>query len=320
MEARVVYVHGNGNKVRADLLKSQWDRALFGVDMAGASRMAYWAPLRYPVPLPEAEPDPVDGQSRDAGALGETVAPGTESSEEFVARTLAEARLKAAAGSPEGVPGPDGAGPGDAALVGWLRDMVYLADALAEGDTEAASPEALPLPLIGRTPLFRLLVKHTFEDVYAYFFGGIGPAMRDVARRALDEGPDGPRDDRPLVVIGHSLGSIIAYEVLAEVERAVDLFVTVGSPLAITEVQDVLAKPPAVPAGVAAWHNASDPRDLVALDHTLRPDYAPVRLVFDHLVLNGSANHHGIREYLATAPVRDPVLRLFGRLATNRTE
>jgi hypothetical protein len=30
----VVYVHGNGNKVRRELLKQQWDKALFGEDMA----------------------------------------------------------------------------------------------------------------------------------------------------------------------------------------------------------------------------------------------------------------------------------------------
>lgn len=60
-DARVVYVHGNGNKVREDLLKSQWDTALFGADMGAATCMAYWAPLRYPAPLSDAGEDPIDG-------------------------------------------------------------------------------------------------------------------------------------------------------------------------------------------------------------------------------------------------------------------
>lgn len=52
----VVYVHGNANKVRADLLERQWDRALFGRDVGEASRMAYWAPG----PLPDPEIDEME--------------------------------------------------------------------------------------------------------------------------------------------------------------------------------------------------------------------------------------------------------------------
>ncbi|MFE9841739.1 hypothetical protein [Streptomyces goshikiensis] len=53
-DARAVYVHGNGNKVREDLLKSQWYSALFGADMGAATRMAYWAPcgVRPRSPMP----------------------------------------------------------------------------------------------------------------------------------------------------------------------------------------------------------------------------------------------------------------------------
>ncbi|MFC9232099.1 alpha/beta fold hydrolase [Streptomyces decoyicus] len=307
MRPRVVYVHGNGNKVRSELLKSQWDTALFGRDMAEASRMAYWAPVRYPQPLPDFRTDPLSGRpelteempARPEGA-------GAEPPEEFVARTLEEARLEAGDTGLEARAGAD-----EGALADWLRDMTYLADTLAlsgEPDEPGAELplEALPLPRPGRTALFRLLVKHAFKDVHAYFFGGAGPAMRSVVKEQLD-GLDGG----PLVVVGHSLGTIIAYEVLMEQAREVELLVTVGSPLAIAEVQDHLARPPAVPAGVAAWRNASDLRDLVALDHTLRPEYAPEERVTDLLVTNDSSNHHGISEYLAQHEVRAPVQRIF---------
>lgn len=327
MEARVVYVHGNGNQVREELLKSRWDEALFGVDMGGASRMAYWAAVRYPAPLPESRPDPLDGRG-GIEDVEESVLPGREPPEEFVARTIAEARLEAGAGAHEsvsstGVTAAAGGDAAEAALGEWLREMTYLADALAGGaDGEDPAPgtpsplEALPLPRFARTSLFRRLVERTFKDVYAYFFEGAGPQIRDVVKRALDGGPDGG----PLVVLGHSLGTIAAYEVLREEQRDVDLFVTVGSPLAITEIQDVLLKPPAVPGGVAAWCNASDPRDLVALDHTLRPEFAPTHLITDHLVSNSSENHHGLREYLTSKPVSDSVRSLFGRLASEKAE
>ncbi|MFD3423533.1 alpha/beta fold hydrolase [Streptomyces decoyicus] len=307
MRPRVVYVHGNGNKVRPELLKSQWDTALFGRDMAEASRMAYWAPVRYPEPLPDFRPDPLNGPPELIEEL--TARPdraGAEPPEEFVARTLEEARLEAGDTGLEARAGAD-----EGALADWLRDMTYLADTLAlagERDEPGAELplEALPLPRTGRTAVFRLLVKHAFKDVHAYFFGGAGPAMRAVVKEQLD-GLDGG----PLVVVGHSLGTIVAYEVLMEQAREVELLVTVGSPLAIAEVQDHLARPPAVPAGVAAWRNASDLRDLVALDHTLRPEYAPEERVTDLLVTNDSSNHHGISEYLAQHEVRAPVQRIF---------
>ncbi|MEU5239581.1 alpha/beta fold hydrolase [Streptomyces lydicus] len=314
MPPSVVYVHGNGNKVRSELLKSQWDTALFGHDMGAASRMAYWAPLRYPAPLPDFGPDPLDGAPERVEERADVPAGAApEPAEDFVARTLEEARLEAgAAAAEDAAAAEERVRPDESALADWLRDMTYLADTLAEAgapeEPTAALPlEALRLPRSGRTALFRLLVQHAFKDVYAYFFGGAGPAMREVVARALD-GLDGG----PLVVVGHSLGTIIAYEVLQEQGRPVDLLVTVGSPLAVSEVQDHLARPPAVPAGVAAWRNASDLRDLVALDHTLRPEYAPQERITDLLVVNDSRNHHGIAEYLSQREVREPVQRIFG--------
>lgn len=311
--ATVVYVHGNGNKVRKELLKSQWDKALFGTDMGAASRMAYWAPIRYDTPLPDHEPDPLAGGPPPVRGLPDPGAPLTP--EEFIEQTLREARRKAGPAL-----GRRSAQAGEEQLANWLAKMTYSAETLGRAEaapTPAPSDlaEALPLPLFMRAPVFELLVKLTFEDVYAYFFGGVGEAMREVVRGELADVRDGP-----LAVLGHSLGSVIAYEVLREERRDVTLLVSVGCPLGITEVQDRLALPAAVPAGVAAWSNVSDLRDLVALDHWLRPEYGPPGLVTDHLVRNDSGNHHGITEYLRSAPVQQGLRTLFGRVASDRTE
>lgn len=312
-DATVVYVHGNGNKVRKELLKAQWDRALFGTDMGAASRMAYWAPVRYGTPLPDDEPDPLSG-GPPPRELPDTGAPRTP--EEFIEHTLREARRTAGPAL-----GRRSASAGEEELANWLAKMTYSAETLGRAEDAAPAPassdlaEAMPLPLFLRTPVFELLVELTFEDVYAYFFGGVGEAMREVVRGELAGMRDGP-----LVVLGHSLGSVIAYEVLREERRDVTLFVTAGCPLGITEIQDRLTLRPAVPAGVAAWSNVSDLRDLVALDHWLRPEYGPPQLVTDHLVRNDSGNHHGIAQYLRSAPVQQDVRALFGRVATDRTE
>jgi hypothetical protein len=305
MAVTVVYVHGNGNKVREDLLKQHWDTALFGQDMGASTRMAYWAPLRYPQPLPDPAFDEAEMLPTSPLEAAPAAVPAPEA---FIAETLREATGREDLESVAPSEGPAEA----AALESWLRGMTYAAEALFEGES-AAPPsssqfEALPLPRFARIAAFRALVKVTFKDVHAYFFGGFKDRMRQVVRDVL-QGIDGG-----VVVVGHSLGSIVAYDVLREAGSAspdVTLFVTVGSPLAVTEIQDVVERPLEVPAGVMAWRNAADARDLVALDHTIKPEYVPPDSCTDFLVVNDSSNHHGIREYLRTVPVRQPILELF---------
>jgi len=305
MGASVVYVHGNGNKIREDLLKTEWDVALFGQDLGATTRMAYWARLRYPQPLPDPASDELG--LPPAAPLDETRPPAVEPPEAFIERALRDAAL-----GENSVDEETAAGPGP--LESWLRDMTYAADALAEGENVAPPPTsslaALPFPRVLRTMAFRALVERTFADVYAYFFGGLKEQMRQVVRDAL------AAVDPPVIVVGHSLGSIIAYDVLREQNSSaldVPLLVTVGSPLGVTEVQDLVERPLEVPASVAAWRNASDARDLVALDHTIRPEYAPPEKCTDFYVVNDSENHHGIGEYLRTVAVRQPILELVRR-------
>ncbi|MGH8909478.1 MAG: hypothetical protein ACRD0K_24015 [Egibacteraceae bacterium] len=305
MALTIVYVHGNGNKVREDLLKQQWDEALFGRDMGVSSRMAYWAPLRYPQPLPDPASDETTEELPQA-SLQEEPSSAAQTSEEFITEVAIEVQSEFASVAPLELGTLAGAEP----LEAWLRDMTYTADALAEGEDAEPPLSALvlPLPRPLRIAAFRALVQRTFVDVYAYLFGGLGQPMRDVVHRAVS-GIDGP-----VIVLGHSLGSIIAYDALRARRSAaldVPLLVTVGSPLGVTEVQDLVEQPLHVPAAAAAWRNVSDARDLVALDHTLRPEYAPPDRCTDFLVRNDSANHHGIREYLSSAPVQQPILDLF---------
>jgi hypothetical protein len=107
--------------------------------------------------------------------------------------------------------------------------------------------------------------------------------------------------DDTVAVIGHSLGSVVAYEYLCHDRPAtVKLLVTLGSPLGIPNVVfDRLTPAPvrglgAWPGGVATWVNVADPDDLVAL----RKDLAPLfpgpgagRAVTDRLVDNGDEPH-----------------------------
>lgn len=283
MQPTVVYVHGNGNQPAESVLKLSWDEALFGAPAGARSVMAYWADLRYP--HPESGPGGAESPDFEEGPPPDGVHPA-----ELVAETLAETRGA-------GLESPGGAG--DDHLDPWLKEMAYVADAVVSG--ESSDAEAFPLPQAARIALFRALVKRTFADVYAYFFGGDGDAMRKRLTARLDA------IDGPAVIIGHSLGSIIAYDVLSRRPHDVPLLVTIGSPLAVTEIQDLVSQPLRVPEGVRAWRNVADGRDLVALDRTIRPEYAPEERTADFLVVNDSPSHHGALEYLASAPVRSAV-------------
>lgn len=110
--------------------------------------------------------------------------------------------------------------------------------------------------------------------------------------------------EQPTVIIAHSLGSVVAYSILRNDRRAlrVPLFVTVGSPLAVRAVRDQfrpLRSPP-----VAAWFNAFDTRDVVALYPLDKANFpiSPAVENYDQ-VKNPTDNRHGIVGYLNDAEV-----------------
>jgi pimeloyl-ACP methyl ester carboxylesterase len=112
------------------------------------------------------------------------------------------------------------------------------------------------------------------------------------------------------VLVGHSLGSVVAYEALcAHPEWPVRALVTLGSPLGIRNlIFDRLVPPPAAaaagqpagawPGAVTAWTNVADRGDVVALVKDLRPLFG--RRVACWQVHNGS-QAHAVGSYL-TAP------------------
>jgi hypothetical protein len=303
MAPSLVYVHGIGNRLARVPLTRQWDAALFGEDSRSSSHMAYWADLRYSQPLPESAVSPLasDGPlpvPESAGGGGSTAAPET-----FVEAVLQEVASSLGRAAPES--GPEAAASPPPSLAAWGQRMTYVADALARGAApSAAEPEVFPGPRAVRQAVFRALVERALQDVYAYFFGGQREPVQDRLREVLSA------VDGPVVVVAHSLGSVVAHDVLRSWQgpaREVPLLVTLGSPLGTEEIQDLLVRPLQVPAGTGRWLNACDRRDVVALDPTLRREFPPAELVTDSIVDNDSDNHHGIEPYLRAAVVQQAV-------------
>ncbi len=105
------------------------------------------------------------------------------------------------------------------------------------------------------------------------------------------------------VVVGHSLGSVVAYEALCSLPgHGVRALVTLGSPLGIRAlITDRLEPSPADGTGVwpggpdLAWTNIADAGDVVALVKDLRAAFGPQ--VRGYLVHNGS-HAHAVTGYL----------------------
>lgn len=138
------------------------------------------------------------------------------------------------------------------------------------------------------------LFSRFLKEVYVY-------TRRDIATQAINKIVDGILTDEPTVVVGHSLGSVVAYNVLISRKvRQVPQFITVGSPLGIKGIRDSLKSPLSHPATTGKWYNAYDERDVVALN-PLKGKYFPIadpKIVNVSTLRNITDNHHGIVSYI----------------------
>ncbi len=138
--------------------------------------------------------------------------------------------------------------------------------------------------------LLRLLpgpAQSTAEEINRYFCNedDIGCEIRELLKQQLR-----PKlaDGQKIMLIGHSLGSVIAYDTLWELSHLeklsgkVDLFLTIGSPLGMHYVQRRLqgydkTKQRRYPANIRRWVNISSVGDLTALDRTFGDDFSKMR-------------------------------------------
>jgi len=152
-------------------------------------------------------------------------------------------------------------------------------------------------------PVAGEIMRAFIRDVYVYFQGGIREAVKDRLREQLDEVPSGSK----VVLIGHSLGSVVALDVLLSDARQVDWLLTLGSPLGFNAVQSKLAFQPEAYVALAGkaprWHNLYDLLDVVSLDYDLAddfPDAAPndIAIRNEFVYSTGKRNRHNLYGFL----------------------
>ena len=292
----VIYIHGIGNKPEAAILKCQWDRALFDAEMGDRTRLAYWVDReRYQAPE--------DGTCADGERLRPPAPEWDDIGGASIKSAREEARLR----------------PADQRRLDAIAARMLAANAPPKAGDKRA--KVLPFEPV-RAIVTRLITRLFLHDVRDFLFdAGRRGRMEDTLRRRIAAGGG------PFIVIAHSQGSLIAYDVLRALKREeadVRLFVTIGSPLGMDEVQDVLkgiGGPLRVPECVARWVNVAERLDPVALDPELKGEFARNARgvqVEDVAVRNPDwqVNPHSATGYLGTEAVRAVVRQVAGTAFT----
>ncbi|MER9205299.1 alpha/beta hydrolase [Mesorhizobium sp. M0771] len=144
----------------------------------------------------------------------------------------------------------------------------------------------------------------TIENLLHDVNRGIRDKIDAVVRKELS--------NQPTVVVAHSLGTVVAFNVLRDHGGKVPLLVTVGSPLAMRAVANRLPTPKTIPGAVENWFNAYDVHDIVALNRLAPDDFTTDRPIENHgEVKNFTENHHSIAGYLTDLAVAQKIVSAF---------
>lgn len=304
--ASIVFIHGLANKPEANYLFELWKRKLAhgeGIDADGegvACAMSYWADVLYPAP----DTNLADYESAGSEALADATQ--VQRTETFSAIAADPKARKLAIAL--------GVDPDD-----------LQAEEPTEEEVDAVRHERVPVPAWLRKRLMARFVR----DAYLYFHNesfsprpGETFQVRDELRRRFIDRLRAAEGEGPLVVLSHSMGTIIAYDCLMHEPDCppIDGLMTVGSPLGLDEVQDFFPAwtrnngfPSARLNG--SWVNIYDPLDAVAgLDPLFANDYQKdgIPVIKDVREDNWGTWRHSISKYLQGRLLRQHLAAMLG--------
>ncbi len=153
--------------------------------------------------------------------------------------------------------------------------------------------------LIDLSPAVEALLEVSLKDLGEYYRKR---EIRQQIRMRLSEKLD-QHKSKKIMLIAHSMGSIIAYDVLRQNDSSVDFtiehLITIGSPLGLPIVSKNIRDEfgdTRTPELVHRWTNIADPGDKVSIDVSLADEYntnAKGIRVADVLAHNEYVNHEG---------------------------
>jgi endonuclease G len=284
---QLVFLHGRSQEGKdPGLLRSKWAAGLAkGLALAGRPAVDaadVWFPFygdAFADALGAREAlalDPLDAEVDPAEAL----APRDASTRSVYASLLEEAAERA--GLPPEVAAAETEEEGLGDLVGKLhKQLTWLAN---------------------RSGLDEVLIAAVFRDVAAYL-------DRDEIRQlVLDTVLQNVPTTGPVVLVSHSLGTVVAMDLLTRLPDQLHVLqlVTAGSPLGMDTVfKRLLTGGPHRPDRVGDWLNTWCPADAVAIGCPLRDDWGD-RLT-EVITNNPKDRAHSIEEYLADRRVADAI-------------
>ncbi|MFC1553728.1 hypothetical protein ACFL7D_03755 [candidate division KSB1 bacterium] len=290
MKQIILGIHGLGNKPSQELLKEWWKNSIHeGMERNGKNKfpipfdMVYWADEIYSEPL-----NPLINDKDDPLFLNEHYTKGSLEEE----RDRNSLRIKMLSYIEEQI------------------DKIFLNDDMS----------------INFKNVTDKLIYHFYLDLETYYGENCASvknpecSAREMIQNRLINKLEQYKDYKVLL-IAHSMGSIIAFDVLSNLKNdlSVNTFVTIGSPLGFPVIvgrafaeqkkKDHRIKKPHAPESILEkWFNMSDIEDKVALDHTLSDDYgenskgllAEDVLVYNDYDMDGKKNPHKSFGYLRT--------------------
>lgn len=287
----VTFIHGLANKPSPPELKRIWIEALSmptatdqGFDPEGSgvtTSFVYWADLFYATPLDSSSYENLTDDPTEELDAGKA-----ELSENDWTKALRK-RFPEISESPDDTP-----------------------------DSNSPSGfERIPLPGFVKNKIMAEFMR----EAHDYLFNVQG--IRDIIRtRVINDLRKIPTNSRKIMV-GHSQGSFIAYDVMTGVNECplLDGFMTMGSPLGIDEIQDKLVwtRENGFPTKLRGeWVNIYDSLDMVArLDPCLASDFRQNgrEVVIDIRESNHGAWRHSATKYLQGTQLRQQLRRLCQR-------
>ncbi|HSJ43891.1 MAG TPA: serine protease [Euzebyales bacterium] len=273
----VVFLHGRGQESRDPRrLRRMWTaglgKGLVLADMDPIDARDVWFPFYGDVLV-----DWLGARERlpdfDTHIAAAAVAPSDASARELYEALVTEAAERA--GYPQDADAREGMF--DRLLGGLQRRLSWLAD---------------------RSRLDELVIAAIFRDVAAYLSSA---TVRDAV---LDTVLAGVPRSGEIVLVSHSLGTVVAMDLVTRLPDAIDvaLLVTAGSPLGMDTVFNrLLTKGPHRPSEVGDWVNVWSPADPVAIGCPLTDDWG--RPLVEVITDNATNRAHAIDEYLADVRV-----------------
>ncbi len=286
MTRRLILIHGRAQQGKDSIaLKAEWLQALeIGMANANLKMPIAERDVRFPYygdTLAQLDAGRLPGQVADVVIRGEGV---DDDEVRFMRAVLEETRLRAGITKEQLA-----AITGQAVIERGLENQAWFQTILQALDRHVPYASGASIAL-------------ATHDVYQYL-------KNDAVRQVIDDGVAAAFEPGvETVVVSHSLGTVIAYRLLRLHGKArgwkVPVFITLGSPLAVAEIQRGLRREATVrcPECVGSWFNAFDDADVVALyplvpaRFALDPSQPEIEDKSD--VHNHTENHHGIGGYL----------------------